>query len=59
MDCKPGQKISVNNRCKYCIYPEIKIEDSHQEEVHKLIKIKSVLIKKLIMVEKKLKKPKA
>jgi|GEM_PF-2699217 len=57
MNCIYSSKKSCNLQCKYCIYPDGYTYDSREHQVKKLQKIRTILVKKLMNIEKQLLNP--
>lgn len=55
--CPHGNRKSCNFQCEYCIYPDEYSCDSRTYQVKKLQKIRTILVKKLMNIEKKLLNP--
>lgn len=54
MNCIHTSKKLCNPQCKYCVYFEEHLFVSREQQIQKLQGLKTVLIKKLLRVEKQL-----
>lgn len=54
MKCNYLRKSVKDTQCNYCVYPDMTILKLRDDEVGNLKKIRSLLIRKLLMVEKRL-----
>ena len=57
MDCQLASKKNQNRTCIYCMYPDITICGSRQKHVQKLQNMRTMLVKKLVYIEKQLLNP--
>ncbi len=57
MNCTYAPKKSCNPQCVYCVYPDGDMLISREKQVQKLQGLRTVLIKKLLCVEKQLLNP--
>jgi len=57
MNCQLASKQKTNKTCIYCMYPDVMTPISRQESVQKLQKMRTMLIKKLLYIEKQLLNP--
>lgn len=57
MNCAHASKKLCNPQCEYCTYPDGYAFVSREHQVKKLQKIRTILVKKLMKIEKQLLNP--